>query len=270
MKVEAAARQTQLSITAKHIILSIMKIFFCTFVTALLLVGKGFSAPLLQTDTLVEQLSKPVPATDVSKPYHKRFSIGINAGRWQQSQRSQVGPDNLTFVNVADYHFKMGAQLEYHYTEALSFYLDVNTIIIPKEENIQGISWRLGQGIRLNATGKGGIIVPYGLGVRYAWTFNRLRPFVTSTVGATYFYLGGGTVSIAIFNSTDEENIVRQQKHVLQWNVGGGFDYRFSPVFSSRLASQYWLSSPLSPPIGAVDAFQGLSFTLGLVFLMGR
>ncbi|MEQ9437508.1 MAG: hypothetical protein RIG62_00625 [Cyclobacteriaceae bacterium] len=254
-------------------------IYLCILLTFQFLSAKAIAYELPGSDSLKNQQNTKVtqepepPATVAWRPYQKHLTIGASVGYWQQAKSTEEGLDPLTLVDIADYHLKIGVQVEYNFTEALSVFLDVNGIIIPREENIQHISLGITDGITVGATGKGGIIVPCGLGMRYTWAGNAFRPFVASSLGATYFYIGGGNVSVGLFDLEVldiEQQITEQKKLILQGKFGGGFDYRFSPMFSFRVSADYWLSNRLNPPVGSINAFQGWSISGGLAYIVGK
>ncbi|MCZ8215216.1 MAG: hypothetical protein O9262_03205, partial [Cyclobacteriaceae bacterium] len=129
------------------------------------------------------------------KSYKKQTTLSLQAGRWQQSQRSRTRFDSLTMTDLSTYHFMFGIQLAYHVSERWSAYAESHFMIIPREKKINSISWGGGQGVQVSASGKGGLVIPYGMGVRYTFSHLGWRPFLAGTLGGTYLYIGGGTAS---------------------------------------------------------------------------
>jgi opacity protein-like surface antigen len=204
----------------------------------------------------------------VFKPYRKHVSFAITLGRWQQAESSRTEFDTTTFVDIAKSHFMIGIQAEYNVTERLSVFADMNIVTIPKKQNINAVTFGPG-GVQATGDGHGGIIVPFGAGIRYAFPYGNFRPFITGAVGRTHIHAEGGTGS---GNSSTgiAKNITKKVENVLTYRIGAGFDYRLSGTVSFRLVSSYFMSSKIDPPAGSVDAFRGLSIVAGLAFVLGK
>lgn len=201
------------------------------------------------------------------KLYQGHFSFSINLGRWQQASGSRTAFNTSTFVDIAEHHFIFGLSGDYNFTERISTLLDANLIIIPKEERINSI--QLGpNGIQVNGIGNGGIIVSYGTGVRYVFPRETFRPFILAALGATYMHIEGGTGSGS--SNGISRDITRAVESIFTCRFGAGFDYRLSGDVAFRFSTTYYMSNKITPPIGSIEAFQGLSVMGGLGFLIGE
>jgi hypothetical protein len=94
--------------------------------------------------------------------YAHHTTLTFRAGRWQQAQSSRTEFDTVTFTDLSEYHFQFGFEVGYYVTERLTVFVSSDFMIIPKEQNINSISWGGGQGVQVDANGKGGIVIPYG------------------------------------------------------------------------------------------------------------
>lgn len=202
------------------------------------------------------------------KPYKKHVSFAITLGRWQQAGSSRTEFDTTTFVDIAKSHFIIGIQVEYNFTEWLSAFTDVNIITIPKDQSINTITIGSG-GIQVSGSGHGGIVIPYGAGLRYVFPQGYFRPFITAAMGLTYVHAEGGTGSGGPFGGITQK-ITRKIVNVPTYRLGTGFDYRVSEAVSFRISASYFMSNRIEPEVGSINAFRGLSIMTGLSFLLGK
>lgn len=200
--------------------------------------------------------------------YVGHSTLAFHLGRWQQSRRSRGSPDTVTLTDLADYHLMFGFELGYHLTAQWSFVLGTDVLIIPKEQRINGISWGGGQGIQVSASGKGGIVIPYGVGVRYAFPRKAVVPFFSTMAGSTFMFIGGGSATGSPGNIS--RNIVKRKVSLFRYSVDAGCDVRLKPGTSLQLKAGYTFSSKISPELASVDRFEGLHISGGLVFTIRR
>lgn len=240
--------------------------------------GQVFPEPARQLDSLslanpsthVETI-KPAHAMISSRnymPYEKKMDIFFHVGRWQQSPGKRTDFDSLTLVDLAKYHLMFGVQLEYNFTPSIATFIETELMIIPKEQNINSISWGGGQGVNVKASGKGGIVIPYGIGFKYSFEKNKIRPFLSASGGRTYIYLGGGKASGGI--GSISKTITKRKESPWRYTFGGGLDARMAPQVSFRFYTGYCFGSSLEPPMGSITNFEGLSIQLGLVFILSK
>jgi len=204
----------------------------------------------------------------IYKPYRRHLSFGFNLGRWQQAMGSRTEFDTVTFVDISERHFIFGVQVEYNITERISAFTDVNFMIIPKEESINSIS--IGpNGVQASGSGHGGIVIPYGAGIRYVFLCKDFRPFITVAFGHTYLHTEGGTGSGSLLGGTTQET-TKKTENIFTYRLGVGFDYRLSEDVSFRSSASYFMSNNINPAVGSIDTFQGLSILAGLNFIFGK
>lgn len=216
-----------------------------------------------------EQKKLPLELNNVEyKSYKKHISFAITLGRWQQAGSSRTEFDTTTFVDISKSHFILGIQIEYNLTERLSAFGDINIITIPKDQSINTITIGSG-GIQATGSGHGGIVIPYGAGIRYAFPHGIFRPFVMAAMGVTYIHAEGGTGSGGPFSGITQV-ITKKIENVLTYRLGTGFDYRLSGTVSFRLSGSYFTSNKIEQPIGSINAFRGLSIMTGLAFVLGK
>lgn len=227
------------------------------------LVGPDPSAGKSEKKTLpFRQTGKPY------KPYKEHFSFGLALGYWQQAESSRTEFDTATFVDIAKCHFIFGILAEYNFTEKLSVFTDANFVIISKNQSINSVTIGSG-GIQATGSGHGGIVIPFGAGVRYAFLHGNFRPFIMPALGFTHIHVEGGTGSGGPFSGVTQ-NITKKAENVLTYRLGAGFDYRLSGSVSLRLSTTYFMSEKIDPPAGSIENFQGLSATTGLTFILGK
>ncbi|MBS1507237.1 MAG: hypothetical protein JSS79_11380 [Bacteroidetes bacterium] len=188
-------------------------------------------------------------------------------GSWNQSSASRTEPDTLTLTDLSKYHFKFGFDIAYHLSKRLSVFIESDFMIIRKERQIKSLAWT-GNGIHVTATGKGGIVIPYGAGVRYFMSYGRVSPFLFASAGSTFMFIGGGSASGG-FGSINKK-ITKRKENVFRYSVGAGVDVRFSSTVSFQARSSYSFSTMIEPPLASVDRFEGISISAGLSFTTGR
>lgn len=201
-------------------------------------------------------------------PYAKHSTLAVHVGRWHQAKATRTDFDSLTMTDLSEYHFQFGVEFGYHFSERWSAFVGSDFTIIPKKREVNNISWGGGQGVNVQASGKGGIVIPYGLGVRYTSPRENFRPFVTTSLGSTFFFIGGGKAT-GVPGGLNKE-MVKRNENVFRYTLGTGFDLRVSPMTSLQLTTQYAFSSKIEPPLASVNRFQGLSFMIGLLFILNR
>lgn len=208
------------------------------------------------------------PPQERYTPYLDHSTLNFHIARWQQSSASRTEFDSVTMTDLSQYHFMFGFQYAYHFTERLSAHVETDFMIIPKEREINGISWGGGQGVKVTARGNGGIIVPYGVGMRYSIPREKFRPFLSGSIGGTFMFVGGGT---AIGGTGGINKMInKRKKNVLRYSFGPGFYWRIAKAVSLQVLVQYTSSSNMEPAIASVKRFEGLSFQSGLLFLLGK
>jgi hypothetical protein len=213
-------------------------------------------------------VSTAPPANKHPKLYKQHVSLGITLGRWQQAERSRTEFDDETFIDIAKHHFIFGFTIDYNFTEKISTYADVHCILIPKEKTIHSITIGPG-GVQASGSGHGGIVIPYAAGIRYAFLFGSLRPFITAAAGYTYIHVEGGTGSGSSQGGI-KKDIVRKIENIFTYHIGTGVDYRFSPGTSLRFSASYTLSNKIDPPAGSINYYQGASILTGLAFILAK
>lgn len=205
---------------------------------------------------------------DDYKSYKQHISFAITLGRWQQAESSRTEFDTATFVDIAKSHFIIGIQVEYNFTERLSAFADANIVSIPKDQSISTIT--IGpNGVQATGSGHGGIVIPYGTGMRYAFPHGNFRPFVAAAMGFTYIHAEGGTGSGGPFKGVTQ-NITKKIETVFTYRLCSGFDYRMSGTVSFRISTSYFMSNRIDPEAGSINAFRGLSIMTGLAFVLGK
>ncbi len=200
--------------------------------------------------------------------YADRTTLSFHIGRWDQSRRSRKGPDTVTLTDLGEYHFMFGFAAGYYFNKHWSFFIGSDFLIIPKERTINGISWGGGQGVRVNVSGKGGIVVPYGIGLRYSFPRRVVMPFLSAGIGSTFMFIGGGSASGGPGNIN--KSIVKRKENLLRYSADTGCDIRLSPNTFFQLKAGYTFSSIIEPELASVDRFEGLSFSIGLLFILGK
>lgn len=202
------------------------------------------------------------------EPYADHTTLAFHLGRWQQAKSSRGSFDSLTLADLAEYHFLFGLEVSYHFTERWSGFAGGDFIIIPRKREITSISWGGGSGVNVKASGKGGIVIPYGLGVRYTIAVENFRPFVYASVGTTFLYIGGGKATGR--SGGINKKIEERKESVFRYGSGIGFDFRLSPMTSMQFTAHYTFSSKMQPSLASVDRFQGASILAGLLFILNR
>jgi hypothetical protein len=205
---------------------------------------------------------------DSARLWRRHASLLLHLGRWQQASGSRTDFDTQTLTDLANYHFMFGLKVGYAFTAKWSAFVEGDFLIIPKERKINNLSWGGGQGIRVNASGKGGVVIPYGAGVLYTIPVRRIRPFVSVSVGSTFLYIGGGTASGG--PGSIDKTIYKRKESILRYAVATGVDLPVSRVTSVQLSAQYTFSPEIEPPLASVDRFQGLNLFFGLLFNLGK
>lgn len=200
--------------------------------------------------------------------YAGHTTLAFHLGRWQQAKSSHVSFDSLTLTDLAEYHFLFGLEVSYHFTERWSVFAMGDFIIIPKKREITSIAWGGGYGVKVKASGEGGIVIPYGLGARYTISRENFRPFVYASVGATFLHIGGGQATGG--SGGINRKIEERKESVFRYGSGIGFDLRASSMTSMQLTAHYTFSSKIEPSLASVDRFQGASFLAGLLFILNR
>lgn len=207
---------------------------------------------------------------DEFKKYAGHSTLLFRLGRWQQMPASKTDFDSLTLTDLSERHFLFGAQLGFSFTEHWLAYLECDFLIIPKEQNINSITIGGGQGLSAQGSGSGGIVIPYGAGVRYAFLKREeFRPFVAASVGTTYLYAKGGQGSFSLGTGQSSTTNEREER-VLRYSLTTGFDFRMGRATSFQFTASYTTSSQIEPPLASVNRFEGISIMVGLLFILGK
>lgn len=200
--------------------------------------------------------------------YASHTTLAFHLGRWQQAKSTHTDFDTQTMTDLSKYHFQFGLEVGYHFTERWSAFVNSDFMIIPKERTVNSISWGGGQGVNVNASGKGGIVIPYGMGVRYTIPRGNFRPFFAALLGATFLFIGGGTASGGAGGMNTD--IVKRKVSVFRYSPGTGFDLRISRTVSLQCTGQYAFSLKIAPQLASINRFQGLSLMTGLLFILSK
>ncbi len=198
--------------------------------------------------------------------YGHRTWLELHMGRWQQATGSRTDFDTLTLTDLSKYHLMFGFEVRYHINTHWSVHVGSDFMIIPKERKINSISWGSG-GLNVDATGKGGLVMPYGAGVRYSLD-KKLRPHFSAAVGSTFMFIGGGKASGGL--GSINKSIYKRKESLFRYALGTGFELPLSKGAAFQLSAQYSFSSQLNPPLASVDRFEGFSIFFGLQFLLNK
>jgi hypothetical protein len=205
---------------------------------------------------------------DSAGRWRRHAMLLVHLGRWQQAAGSRTDFDTKTLTDLAKYHFMFGLMVGYSFTEKWSAFVEGDFLIIPKERTINNVSGGGGQSIKVNASGKGGVVIPYGAGIRYTILVRSIRPFVSGSIGSTFLFIGGGTASGG--PGSIDKTIYKRKESILRYASAAGVDLPVSRITSIQISAQYTFSPKIEPPLASVDRFQGFNLFFGLLFNLGK
>jgi len=161
------------------------------------------------------------------KTLNKSFTLSLQYGHYGLSQFAKAD-DNISGININDYHGKFNLLLEYYPYEEIAAQLSIGLIIIPQVQNIDSITFDEEEGIRAKGSGKGGAIIPVTIGIKKTFLDGLVRPYVSLLAGFTIIKLGTGTGTGSI--NGIEKDIDYESAQIFSYQLGTGFQYRLGKV----------------------------------------
>lgn len=201
------------------------------------------------------------------KEMKNKLTLGVGFGRWQMF--SHVRADSTGILDISDYHRMLNLNMGYNFRENIAITWSLSMLIIPKEKKIDSLSWTPGSGlggIRAKAHGKGGIAIPFNLGVQRCFLTGLTRPYVAGGLGFTYMYIGEGSANVV---GGDRDKDIRKESRITpSWNIAAGVQHRMGRVVTLNLGLDIYGSAPLRSEIGSIRQFAGWYLSGGLQFIL--
>lgn len=205
--------------------------------------------------------------TEFLKIMKDKLTLGIGYGRWQLFPHARA--DSTGILDIGDYHRMLNINMGYNFWENTSITWTLGVLIIPKEKKIDSLSWTPGSGIggiRAQAHGKGGVLIPFTLGVRRSFLSRLTRPYVAGGLGFTYMLIGEGSAKVV---GRERDKDIREISNISPtWNIAAGVQHRMGRVVLLNLGLNVYGSAPLGSEIGSITQFSGWYLSGGLQFIL--
>jgi len=202
------------------------------------------------------------------KILNHKIAFGFHYGYFELFPFAKV--DDITSnININDYHNMYNLEVEYYLYESVAAQISVGLILIPQQQNIDSIIITPGSGlggIQAKGSGKGGAVLPVTFGIKKTFLDGLIRPYVSLLSGLTIIKIGKGTGSGSI--NGIEKDIDYESKLVFNYQIGTGIQYRLGKVVRFDFGLNYYGSPTFTPPIGGINAYQGLYVFVGLNFIL--
>ena len=131
------------------------------------------------------------------KTVRNSMAFSLQYGHFELFPFAKTNGNSNNTIKIEDYHKLFNLLGEYYPYEHIAAQLSVGLMVIPIEKKIDGISSGL-NGIQVNGSGKGGVILPVTLGVKRTFLDGLARPYVSVLSGFSFIKLGSGTGSGSI------------------------------------------------------------------------
>ncbi|HAF29951.1 MAG TPA: hypothetical protein DCG75_12995 [Bacteroidales bacterium] len=177
--------------------------------------------------------------------------------------------DNITNIDISDYHSMFNLTFEYYPYENLAAQLSVGLIYISQEQTIDSINYRPGyglNGIYAEGSGKGGAILPVTLGIKKTFLKGLVRPYVSLLSGFTYIKIGSGTGSGGI--NDIEKNIDYYSTLKFTYQFCSGVQIKTGKVVRLDFGLHIYGTPNISPSIGGIDSYSGWYLFGGMNFIL--
>ena len=193
-------------------------------------------------------------------------AIGIHYGHAQLMNYAIDDHDSSTIVKIDNYHKKIELTGEYYIRENFALQMSIGLLRIPKEENIDSISWTPGTGIRASGSGKGGAVIPLTVGIKKTFLSGIARPYILLLTGFTFIKIGSGTGSGDMYGTEK----TYEEQSAIKYNLesGTGIQIRTGKVLRFDFGVNYCVSPRFSPSIGGIKYYSGWYAFGGLNFIL--
>lgn len=201
------------------------------------------------------------------KVMKNKLTLGVGFGRWQMF--SHVRADSTGILDISDYHRMLNLNMGYNFRENTAITWSLGMLFIPKEKKIDSLSWTPGSGlggVRAKAHGKGGVVIPFTLGIRRSFLKGLTRPYVSGGLGFTYMFIGEGSASVV---GGDRDKDIRKESRITpSWKIAAGVQHRMGRVITLNLGLDIYGSAPLRSELGSIKQFSGWYLSGGLQFIL--
>jgi hypothetical protein len=199
------------------------------------------------------------------KTVRNSMAFSLQYGHFELFPFAKTNGNSNNTIKIEDYHKLFNLLGEYYPYEHIAAQLSVGLMVIPIEKKIDGISSGL-NGIQVNGSGKGGVILPVTLGVKRTFLDGLARPYVSVLSGFSFIKLGSGTGSGSI--NGIEKNINYQSEFKFCWQLGSGIQYRMGKVVRLDVGLNFYGTPDFSSSIGCISSYSGWCLWGGLNFIL--
>jgi hypothetical protein len=198
------------------------------------------------------------------KVVNKSFAFSLQYGYFDLLNNSVIS-NSESFLQVDDHHGMFNFIFEYYAYENLAFQFKPGFLIIPKEQNINSISFNE-NGIEASGSGKGGIIFPVTFGAKKTFLNRLVRPYISASAGIVHINIGSGEMSGSILNPETKKDMYKEFSFL--WNVGTGIQWRLGKVVRFDLGVNYYGTPNFKENIADIQSFSGMQFFGGMNFIL--
>ncbi len=203
----------------------------------------------------------------LSTLYEGRWSISWNISQRFLTADSKASIDTTTFSDFTASHLYYEIGGGFFPKPNIQITANLGLAIMPRDQEISDISFG-SNGISAEAQGSGGLIFVYSAGAKYLFKSNsRSSPYVEVKLSRPNIIAKGGTARIS--GGSRDDNFNRLSNRLYSGELGFGMITRPNPGLMLDFNVHYFRSTK-GQSIGGIDNYTGLSFGLGMHFIINK
>lgn len=203
----------------------------------------------------------------LSSLYDGRWSIYWNISQRFLTADSKASIDTTTFSDFTGSHLYYELGGGFFPISNVQITANIGLAIMPRDQEIRNISFGP-DGISAEGQGSGGAILVSSAGAKYLFKNNsRSTAYVSAKISRSSIIAKGGTSSIS--GGSRDDDFRRLSDRLYAGELGLGLITRMNPGLILDFNTHYFRSSK-GQSIGGIDNYTGLSFGLGMHFIINK
>ncbi len=212
---------------------------------------------------------EPILKDSLRRVYAKRWSLGFSYGqRFITGDNQASRLDTVTFADFTRSRSFYGLEVGYFITPRLQGLFSIDLLFLPRQQEVGTVSIGGANGIQVEGSGNGGLMMNLGLGAKYffePWPFT--RPYVGLKLGSIRAIAKGASGTFTLAQGSPQDIEERSESYGYA-NLVGGISHRFSLGFMMDLNMGYLQASNRSNNIGGIESPGGFTTTLTLQIIL--
>lgn len=212
---------------------------------------------------------QPIVRDSIKRVYQKKWIIGFNYGRRSVNATNfSLSPDTLTYTDFSKNKSFWSLEGGYFINDKFQIPISIDFLFLPKKQEFSSVTLNGPNGIQVEGTGSGGLMIKTGVGLKYFLNKGLTRPYVGFEMGNIKAIAKGGdggfSSSSGQYQRTEE--LKRQYKFL---EIVLGFNHRLATksMFDFNIS---YLNTSKSENIGGILSPGGFNLSLGIHLLINK